>query len=209
MAANMTEGFDPDDKHSWYFGPLAREDTNNLLQAEEDSGVFLVRDSSSIKGDFVLCVKEDNKVSHYIINKIQVDGVTRFRIGDQEFPDIPSLLNFYRTHYLDTTALVRPAPREQYIAKYSFKGEDPEDLPFKKGEILTILQRDEEKWWTARNCQGQIGMVPEPYIAKYAPESGDNKPQAGSQEPPAYRDPSNIGLSSSLQNGSVSNGILA
>ena len=58
---------------SWYFGPMSRQDANDLLLAESEGGVFLVRDSTSIQGDYVLCVREDNKVSHYIINKIQKD----------------------------------------------------------------------------------------------------------------------------------------
>lgn len=37
-----------------------------------------------------------------------VSGMPRFRIGDQEFNDLPSLLAFYKTHYLDTTPLIRP-----------------------------------------------------------------------------------------------------
>ena len=36
---------------------MSREEANAVLQAERDSGVFLVRDSTTIKGDFVLCVK--------------------------------------------------------------------------------------------------------------------------------------------------------
>ena len=55
-----------------------------------------------------LVFREDSKVSHYIINRIQVGGKTRFKIGDKEFDDIPSLLNFYKSHYLDTTTLIRP-----------------------------------------------------------------------------------------------------
>lgn len=49
---------------------------------------------------------------------------TRFRIGDQMFPDLPSLLTFYKGHYLDTTPLVRPAPKriEKVVAKYDFDG---------------------------------------------------------------------------------------
>jgi proto-oncogene C-crk len=43
---------------------------------------------------------------------------------------------------------------------------DPEDLPFKKGDVLTILQHDEEKWWTARNSEGRTGLVPEPYLER-------------------------------------------
>lgn len=55
-----------------------------------------------------LFCSEDNKVSHYIINKVQQSDQTRFRIGDQMFVDVPMLLNFYKLHYLDTTPLVRP-----------------------------------------------------------------------------------------------------
>jgi len=36
---------------------MSREEINSVLTAERDSGVFLVRDSMSIKGDFVLSVK--------------------------------------------------------------------------------------------------------------------------------------------------------
>ena len=140
--------------NSWYFGPMAREEANALLEKDGTSGVFLVRDSSTIKGDYVLCVKyvwnvnyiiivsivekslfiyistlhvifcsyvvhfrEDNRKSHYIINKIMVAGVARFRIGDQEFGDLPSLLQFYKTHYLDTTPLIRPVA----LVCYSFE----------------------------------------------------------------------------------------
>lgn len=42
---------------SWYFGPISRQDATDLLMQERDGGVFLVRDSSSIPGDYVLCVK--------------------------------------------------------------------------------------------------------------------------------------------------------
>eukprot|EP00914_Ancora_sagittata_P017322 GHVO01034170.1.p1 GENE.GHVO01034170.1~~GHVO01034170.1.p1 ORF type:complete len:277 (+),score=28.13 GHVO01034170.1:150-980(+) len=171
MALAMAADFDPEDKNSWYFGPITREETNAVLQTERDLGIFLVRDSKTISGDFVLCVKEDNKVSHYIINKINVGGTIRFRIGDQEFPDLPSLLNFYKTHFLDTTSLVRPAPREKYFAKFDFQGKDDEDLSFKRGEILTILQKDEEQWWTAKNSIGTTGLVPVPYITKYDAET--------------------------------------
>ena len=44
--------------------------------------------------------------------------------------------------------------------------QDPDDLPFRKGEILTIVSKDEENWWTARNALGQTGSIPVPYVAK-------------------------------------------
>lgn len=199
----MAADFDPDDRNSWYFGVLSRDDANNILQAERDSGVFLVRDSTTIRGDFVLCVKEDAKVSHYIINKIQVGGMTRFRIGDQEFPDLPSLLTFYKTHYLDTTSLIRPAPREKYVGKYDFAGRDPEDLAFKKGEVLTILQKDEDQWWTAKNNDGQTGSVPVPYLQKYDADQHQTTRKSNAPLPSGapLSTPAPAGIPLNVQNG--------
>ena len=44
--------------------------------------------------------------------------------------------------------------------------QDPEDLPFSKGEILEILTKDEDKWWMARNKEGQVGQIAVPYVVK-------------------------------------------
>jgi hypothetical protein len=44
--------------------------------------------------------------------------------------------------------------------------QDQDDLPFKKGEVLTVLSKDEEQWWTARNSLGQTGSIPVPYVQK-------------------------------------------
>ena len=103
---------------------MSRQDATDLLMSEREGGVFLVRDSATIDGDYVLCVKEDNKVSHYIINKIQQGDQARYRIGDQMFNDLPALLQFYKVHYLDTTPLIRPAMKkvEKVVAKYDFDG---------------------------------------------------------------------------------------
>lgn len=176
----MAISFDQHDKESWYFGAMSRQEATDILMAEKEGGVFLVRDSATIQGDYVLCVREDSKVSHYIINKIQQGEQTRYRIGDQMFTDLPALLNFYKVHYLDTTPLIRPAVKkvETVRAKFDFEGQDPDDLPFKKGEILTIISKDEEQWWTARNSLGQTGSIPVPYITviekSHPPQNGFN-----------------------------------
>ncbi|XP_059047688.1 adapter molecule Crk [Achroia grisella] len=181
--------FDPNDMASWYFRDMSRAEASKLLLSEVESGVFLVRDSKTIQGDYVLCVREDGRVSHYIINRITSnDGVTRYRIGNQVFADMPALLSFYRLHYLDTTPLVRPLPQaparaaapapqsfqvlELVIAKFDFDGNDPDDLPFRRGERLMVINRDEEQWWTARNSQGRTGSIPVPYIQRLLDSSG-------------------------------------
>lgn len=115
----------------------------------------------------------------------------RFRIGDQEFDGLPALLEFYKIHYLDTTTLIEPVskakhtgsisssfgatqqPEEvEYVrALFDFAGNDDEDLPFRKGDILRVLEKPEEQWWNAANQEGRKGMIPVPYVEKYRPSS--------------------------------------
>ncbi|TRY93914.1 hypothetical protein DNTS_035524 [Danionella cerebrum] len=204
----MAGNFDSEDRGSWYWGRLSRQEAVSLLQGQRH-GVFLVRDSITIPGDYVLSVSENSKVSHYIINSISSNRQSapglippRFRIGDQEFDALPALLEFYKIHYLDTTTLIEPIskakhssfisvsagaggapPRleEEYVrALFDFPGNDDEDLPFRKGDILRVLEKPEEQWWNAQNSEGRIGMIPVPYVEKYRPASPTSGAPAGS-----------------------------
>ncbi|KOB77468.1 putative CRK protein, partial [Operophtera brumata] len=124
----------------WYFHDLSRAEATRLLLNETESGVFLVRDSRTITGDYVLCVR----VSHYIINRVvSADGTIRFRIGDQLFADMAALLSFYRLHYLDTTPLTRPlpqtgrpaAPQPHQVTKININGQWEGELNGKVGHF--------------------------------------------------------------------------
>lgn len=119
-----------------------------------------------------------------------------YRIGDQLFSDLPELLRFYKLHYLDTTPLRRPAHKtvERVIAKFDFDGSDQDDLPFKKGEILFIVSKDEDQWWTARNSRGQSGQIPVPYVQKYEEPSSSppSRPDSGDTN---RKPPSNLNVS--------------
>jgi hypothetical protein len=55
-----------------------------------------------------------------------------------------------------------------FVSSFTLYLQDQDDLPFKKGEVLTVLSKDEEQWWTARNSLGQTGSIPVPYIQKVA-----------------------------------------
>jgi len=57
-------------------------------------------------------------------------------------------------------------------ALFDFTGASPEDLPFKKGEKLTIKSTSEDpNWWLAENATGKRGMIPANYV-ELAPEGG-------------------------------------
>lgn len=154
---------------------------------------------------------------------------SKFRIGDQEFDSLPALLEFYKIHYLDTTTLIEPVSKSkhnndaqlrqeevEYVrALFDFSGNDEEDLPFKKGDILRIWEKPEEQWWNAEDGGGRRGMIPVPYVEKYKPASaaistpiGSNQdstvPQAlGGPEPGPYAQPSINTPLPNLQNGPI------
>lgn len=72
-----------------------------------------------------------------------------------------------------------PAAEEslEYVRTlYDFPGNDAEDLPFRKGEILVIVEKPEEQWWSARNKDGRAGMIPVPYVEKLARASAQGRP---------------------------------
>lgn len=101
---------------SWYHGRIDRPTAENLL-AGKRPGLFLVRDSGTCPGDFVLSVSENNKVSHYIISR----RGPLYLIGDQSFQDLPSVIEFYKKHFLDTTTLtevVLPPARHGQIPSH-------------------------------------------------------------------------------------------
>lgn len=193
----MAGNFDASDRAGWYWGRLSRQNAVSLLQGQRH-GVFLVRDSITSPGDYVLSVSENSKVSHYIINSVSNNRQSgsglvppRFRIGDQEFEALPALLEFYKIHYLDTTTLIEPVSKANHAgfvastrgapqppeeiefvrALFDFQGNDEEDLPFRKGDVLRVLEKPEDQWWNAANQEGRAGMIPVPYVEKYRPAS--------------------------------------
>ncbi|XP_065901648.1 crk-like protein [Dysidea avara] len=180
-------------KASWYHGRIDRMTTEAVLGGKR-AGLFLVRDSSTCPGDYVLSVSENSRVSHYIITR----RGGQYVIGDQTFEDIPQVIEFYRRHFLDTTTLTEIAPRVvvdqggpqsmpapssavmssgppvggtpdvvgtlRVRGKFDFKSDDPEDLYFKKGDIMVVLRKDEEEWWFVKHSDGRTGSIPVPYI---------------------------------------------
>lgn len=56
-------------------------------------------------------------------------------------------------------------------ALFDFPGSDEEDLPFRKGDVLRVLEKTEEQWWSAQNADGRKGLIPVPYVETYRPAS--------------------------------------
>ncbi|KRK04803.1 uncharacterized protein Dyak_GE14540, isoform E [Drosophila yakuba] len=71
--------FDVSDRNSWYFGPMSRQDATEVLMNERERGVFLVRDSNSIAGDYVLCVRSSvrDAIIKQILKYVYVDELIK------------------------------------------------------------------------------------------------------------------------------------
>jgi len=71
---------------------------------------------------------------------------------------------------------------QQCRALFDFKGASPEDLPFSKGDVLTVVNSSEDpNWWLAKNRAGKIGMIPANYVEEGTKKEA--KGGAGSLEP--------------------------
>ncbi|SMN19250.1 similar to Saccharomyces cerevisiae YHR016C YSC84 Actin-binding protein involved in bundling of actin filaments and endocytosis of actin cortical patches [Maudiozyma saulgeensis] len=74
----------------------------------------------------------------------------------------------YSDERQDTKAPISSAGSEKTpkaVALYSFKGEESGDLPFRKGDVITILKKSDSQddWWTGR-VNGNEGIFPANYV---------------------------------------------
>ncbi|XP_072841109.2 SH2 domain-containing protein 3C isoform X1 [Pogona vitticeps] len=83
--------------HAWYHGRIPREVSESLVQRNGD---FLIRDSLTSLGDYVLTCRWRNEPLHFKINKVLVkssDGRThvQYLFEQESFDNVPALVRFY------------------------------------------------------------------------------------------------------------------
>ncbi|XP_070164399.1 rho-type guanine exchange factor isoform X1 [Polyergus mexicanus] len=86
----------------------------------------------------------------------------------------------------------KPDAPKFVIALFSFKGKNNDELCFKKGDIITITQVDDEGWWEG-TLHDKTGWFPSNYVKEYRiPDAGHTSiktsPERSPQESsPAYQ----------------------
>ncbi|KAG5854203.1 hypothetical protein ANANG_G00035230 [Anguilla anguilla] len=83
--------------HAWYHGQLQREGAEQLLERDGD---FLIRDSLSSPGDYVLSCQWRNEPMHFKIIRVVLrpkKGYSRelFQFEQDQFDNIPALVRFH------------------------------------------------------------------------------------------------------------------
>ncbi|CAI9727498.1 adaptor 1 [Octopus vulgaris] len=76
----------------WYHGPLSRKEAELLLEHEGD---FLVRESTTTQGQFVLSGRHSAGVKHLLL--IDPEGVVRTK--DCKFDSISHLVNYHKDNH--------------------------------------------------------------------------------------------------------------
>ena len=68
-----------------------------------------------------------------------------------------------------------PAPvnLEPYLAKFTYSGGTEIELPLRKGEVVSVLEKREGGWWQGV-CGGRVGWFPASYV-KPAPVREERK----------------------------------
>ncbi|XP_061089298.1 breast cancer anti-estrogen resistance protein 3 homolog isoform X3 [Conger conger] len=83
--------------HAWYHGQLPREGTEELLERDGD---FLIRDSLTSPGDYVLSCQWRNEPMHFKIIRVVLrpkKGYSRelFQFEQDQFDNVPALVRFH------------------------------------------------------------------------------------------------------------------
>ncbi|XP_048580997.1 tyrosine-protein kinase Fer isoform X2 [Nematostella vectensis] len=81
----------------WFHGIIQRKDVDKRLKSD---GEYLVRESATKPGQFVLSARSDGALRHFIIQTME-DGFVRFE--EQAFPCIRELLKYHITHHIPVT----------------------------------------------------------------------------------------------------------
>lgn len=108
-----------------------------------------------------LALKKGDKIK--VIEK-QEDGWWKGRIGNNE--------GWFPSNYVQPEVTTKLENKEKKTALhkvrtlYNFDPKNPEELSFKKDEILDVIDKpeDDPEWWSARRQDGSSGLVPRNYI---------------------------------------------
>ncbi|XP_076454975.1 LOW QUALITY PROTEIN: breast cancer anti-estrogen resistance protein 3 homolog [Babylonia areolata] len=121
--------------HVWYHGTISRQRAEALVSGS--SGDFVVRDSISKPGDFVLTCGWQGQVLHFIVNAVvgacppgSLPSLT-FQFEDEAFCSVQELVHFYLTRHKPVTLasgavlrnpVARVLPLSYYDSKYGSVG---------------------------------------------------------------------------------------
>ncbi|OAD54914.1 Protein E(sev)2B [Eufriesea mexicana] len=152
--------------HDWYYGRITRADAERLLMNKHE-GAFLIRISESSPGDFSLSVKCSDGVQHF---KVLRDAQGKFFLWVVKFNSLNELVEYHRTASVSRSQDVKlrdMVPEECLVqALYDFQPQEPGELEFKRGDVITVTDRTDQHWWHGE-IGNRRGLFPSTYVTPY------------------------------------------
>ncbi|EFO22534.1 sex muscle abnormal protein 5 [Loa loa] len=142
-----------------------------LLRSGNSDGAFLVRQSESSPGDFSISVRFQDSVQHF---KVLRDNNGKYYLWVVKFNSINELINYHRsasvsrshTILLQNMDSVAAQGTHLVQAMFDFKPQEEGELGFKRGDIITVTNREDENWWEG-TLNGKSGMFPATYVCPF------------------------------------------
>ncbi|KAG5328989.1 DRK protein, partial [Acromyrmex heyeri] len=152
--------------HDWYYGRITRADAERLLMNKHE-GAFLIRISESSPGDFSLSVKCSDGVQHF---KVLRDAQGKFFLWVVKFNSLNELVEYHRTASVSRSQDVKlrdMVPEECLVqALYDFAPQEPGELEFRRGDVITVTDRTDQHWWHGE-IGNRRGLFPSTYVTPY------------------------------------------
>ncbi|XP_054770704.2 cytoplasmic protein NCK2-like [Lytechinus pictus] len=76
----------------WFHGRITRGDSEKILSCPGESGLFLIRESETMPGDFAVSVKAPDRVKHFKVTRSD----KKFCIGQRKFESLDDLVDHYK-----------------------------------------------------------------------------------------------------------------
>lgn len=166
------------DYHDWYKGKMSRTEAEQQLMRTDSTGrhvyidgSFLIRDCESDKNQFSLSVKHGSCPQHF---KILSNAEGQYYLWpNKTFSSINKLIDYHRNVSIARdsriTILLKDAqePRisDLYEAHYDFEPQSPEEVRFRKGDRIRLIEKTDEHWWTGLVLStNEQGLFPENYV---------------------------------------------
>ncbi|PAV81341.1 hypothetical protein WR25_09326 [Diploscapter pachys] len=167
------EGFVPSNyirmhDHPWYLGKISRLDAELLLKRPGTrDGNYLVRQCESTPGEFSISVKFQDTVQHF---KVLRDTNGKYFLWTVKFNSLNELVQYHRTASVSRThtILLQDLDFESRFvqALFDFNPQEDGELAFKRGDIITLINKDDQNWWEG-TLNSRRGMFPATYVCPF------------------------------------------
>ena len=147
--------------HPWFFGAVTRAEAETILKRRPRAdGVFLIRESESIRGHFSMSVVYKGTVEHLKIRR-QPDGFYEMWSWAR-YTSLNELVAQHRATSIYSARhllLVDMEPISQVRAMYGVVAKHYGELPFRPGEIITVIDDGDRVTWRGL-CLDRSGTFP-------------------------------------------------